>query len=468
MAIRTIHISTQSGRQYTIAKDGTAQAIGVVSPIKLSKEAGTGNSIVISRSSTDTIFKQALDSLLDSRYVTRIAGAAPDSYGQIYLFTDQCMAWKPVEDRRHTIEQIDADGHIVPVSAVSDGITVFDLCPACEGCEARANVLAWLEWLLLGFNNLKDMALYSEADIVARRNYLLSERIDWNTGTASIVGCSARLDRKYYPDPNNNLPELITNMLGNYLTLVQMWNYVVSQNNSSTQIVSAAEDSSGMYIQTKRDLPVCGSAAHLECNISVVPQSVESDISMAVISTSSSFEPFDDRQDVGIITIEHVSAVAKNIHIVFNSTGVAGTYIATVKLIPFVAIELTDDRGNPINLTSIDWSANSHVEGEEDNKIEVIELGALMSDSITLPAATKEDYDTYKLFPSHSVAGVNRWRITITWSLMDMYSETGTKTWEDTYIFETNRCRKPITGLLRDWEIPINTPGTTNRGGATQ
>ena len=62
-------------------------------------------------------------------------------------------------------------------------------------------------------------------------------------------------------------PECSVQLLQQYVTLVRMWNYVVSQNNTSTVIDVAPEDTSGFTIQTKRSLTSCGCDSQIKCTL---------------------------------------------------------------------------------------------------------------------------------------------------------------------------------------------------------
>lgn len=79
-----------------------------------------------------------------------------------------------------------------------------------------------------------------------------------------------------------------------------MWNYAVSQNNSSTQITTAPEDSAGFTIQTKRAIPSCGGDTQLTCTIDIALDTDGSSggnndkLSVYIPTPETEFKPFDN------------------------------------------------------------------------------------------------------------------------------------------------------------------------------
>lgn len=137
-------------------------------------------------------------------------------------------------------------------------IGLVDLCPSCQTCDAVYRMKNEIEDLKMFLNALKDANLYSQNVVTDRTNLLIEQRQFSGVDTPCITGGTVS---QFYPKG--------LQLLQQYVTLVRMWNYVVSQNNSSTVIDVAPEDTSGFTVQTKRSLPSCGNDSRICCTLAI-------------------------------------------------------------------------------------------------------------------------------------------------------------------------------------------------------
>ena len=161
----------------------------------------------------------------------------PAADGSFYVSGSECDSWE----------------YLGPAT-----IGLMDLCPACQTCDAVYKMKYELENLKLFINAIKDANLYSKDVVTDRLAMLDAQRMFSGVDTPCISVDS--LDQVY--------PKGLQ-LLQQYVTLVRMWNYVVSQNNSSTIIDVAPEDTSGFTIQTKRSLPSCGCDSQIMCELRI-------------------------------------------------------------------------------------------------------------------------------------------------------------------------------------------------------
>lgn len=133
-------------------------------------------------------------------------------------------------------------------------IGIVDLCPACKTCDAVYQLKHEIEELKLFLNSVKDANLYNSTVTTNRRALLTTAQLFKGTAACTVTPSST-----VYPKG--------LELMQQYVTLVRMWNYVVSQNNASTVIDVAPEDTSGFTVQTKRSLPSCGCDSQIQCMI---------------------------------------------------------------------------------------------------------------------------------------------------------------------------------------------------------
>ena len=94
---------------------------------------------------------------------------------------------------------------------------------------------------------LKDVMLYNDDDAAARM-YQLDHALIQPDGECTV------LTEKY--EENYDRP-FATELLGQYVTTMLMWNYAVSINNMSTTVTSAPDDPTALQLELKRDIASC-------------------------------------------------------------------------------------------------------------------------------------------------------------------------------------------------------------------
>ena len=249
----------------------------------------------------------ALSDLIDD-YLPSIASindVPPNDSGEFFIEGSPCVSWAYTENG--IVEELDTDN---TVPSTVPGIALVDLCPSCTTCEAIYRLKYELENLKMWINTLKDVSLYSAYDVISRANTLSKDRVTW------FNGVQYDLDDNSMPilstvEPKDVLPihescgldlkeddEYLRlkglRLVHQYITLVHMWNYVVSQNNSSTEITVAPDDECGFVIQTKRALPSCDCSQDVQCIVTVECSKVWKD------GAESSSDPVTDQMIIDI------------------------------------------------------------------------------------------------------------------------------------------------------------------------
>ena len=397
---------------------------------------GSTTTVVENQATTDLVIEGTVPEVL--RRITTINNVSPNDQGEFFIDGSECDSWQYKEDY--------------------SGIEIVDLCPACTSCETIYRLKYEVENLKLWLNTLKDVSLYwstiydPRTDYVAQRRKLLgSLRITGST-IKSTCGKDLTEDDRYMQLKGIQL-------LQQYMTVVHMWNYVVSRNNSSTLITIAPEDTTGFVVQTKRALTSCADAQSIRCCIDVQPRCAYWDkfpstpggfpedyqISIYVPEKSNkvSFEPFDSdvqQQNAlnGVYTMTirtYASSLVQNQPVAYKQADtsptltpdyidakVAGTYVVTTKFLPFIYYRAwrglkSDGSKNYITMRG----------GKQDQDIQpypVGDTGAViynfgLSDVETgyLESPTEQDYLDAKTAPTCSVPFKIMWDITVTWQI---------------------------------------------------
>ena len=190
-----------------------------------------------------------------STYVTSINGVTPTEDGSLFIIGSVC------------------DSVYMPNTST---VEIYDLCPVCPLCDKVLAMERGVEYYKTHLNAIKDVNLYTSTYISAHtRDDFTANRIVQPDGLCDIspyvpvsaIGGTVAI---------STLPDSIQ-LLKQYVTTVHMWNYLVSRNDTFTELSTAPEDNSGLVIQTKYSLPACdpsGTTAEsakvtLQCVISV-------------------------------------------------------------------------------------------------------------------------------------------------------------------------------------------------------
>ena len=404
------------------------------------------------------------------RKVNTINGVGANAAGEFFIDGSECDSWGYIKngiaegsgevgEEVWFVRRNKATGELIKYKYPNGfGIWLTDACPACTSCETIYRLKYEVENLKMWLNTLKDVNMYTSTlygdvpnHVGYRRDLLKQQRItEYNEDQA----CSTNLQ------PDDKYMQLQgIQLLQQYMTVVHMWNYVVSRNNSSTLITIAPEDTTGFVVQTKRALTSCANTQSIRCCIDVQPCGAYWDtnptspggfpgdyqISIYVPEKSNrvSFEPFDSdvqQQNAlnGIYTMTirtRASSLVQNQPVAYKQADtsptltpdyidakVAGTYVVTTKFLPFIYYRAwrglkSDGSKNYITMRG----------GKQDQDIQpypVGDTGAViynfgLSDVETgyLERPTEQDYLDAKTAPTCSVPFKIMWDITVTWQI---------------------------------------------------
>ena len=478
---------------------------------------GSTTTVVENQATTNLVIEGNIPEIL--RRITTINNVSPNDQGEFFIDGSECDSWGYTENSYKIIDPDDATKNI-PIYVDPDaehpvlvaggsatGIWITDLCPACTSCETIYRLKYEVENLKLWLNTLKDVSLYwsniydIRTDYVAQRRKLLSDlRI---TGSTISPICSKDLteDDRYMQLKGIQL-------LQQYMTVVHMWNYVVSRNNSSTLITIAPEDTTGFVVQTKRALPSCDGSQSIKCVIDVCPQKAIYDdssykegypdkypISVYVPADGKSneirFEPFmQDKEgidnqslalgDLRSLTISTLNDAPYNQTVAhkradttpdsFIPAKVAGTYVITVKFLPFIYYRAWRGRnpdGSKHYITMRGGKQEPDIQPYPvgDTGAVIYNFGLSGCDIGSLAAPTAEDYLDAKTAPTCSVNFKILWKITITWTVNDT---NGTHTEVEDYTYLANGIRTYFDAIMSNTEVlPLEPEEPTSSGAQT-
>lgn len=494
-----------------------------------------------------TLFNNSFDSGSIEPPVVSINGVQPTDTGAFFIDGSVCTSWDSllnIDDQVTYLrnEKHKSDEQIVDMDRHE--LFVVDLCPSCTTCENLYRLKYETENLWMWLNTLKNVNLMAaqdgveETDPVYRDNRRLAEfRV---TGaTAYDVGSWDDVTTSYIETnweacgptdlPDDSFMRLRgLALLKQYITTVHMWNYVVSQNNSSTEIQIAPESEAGFVIQTKRALPSCGGEQQIRCTIDVdvlssatrdlTPLNPFSDGSVEVFPTHTGlqtimadngatpsgmtllapyilntyipkanleFKPFrnsvpeqcipDSTNQMDAIPSGHMVtqfypdvvvsiagttiAYPRNTHKTFSTkimgSTVAGTYVASVKVLPFINRRLFNARGEELVIRGRETSvAGMDVkpvhENPQDPTSPIVNIDyAFISgqteyiarDADDFPNPTEEDYLRSTTAPTRSVPFELVWNIVVKWDVLTPGATNTTQTYTQTYNYQCNAVR---------------------------
>lgn len=398
-----------------------------------------GNQIVVKPAITDDVYSSRGDT-----YISTINGVSPNNDGEFFIDGSDCTSWGYILDGQDTI--------FVPAETTSftRGISLVDLCPACKTCESLYRLQYEVENLKMWINTLKDVNLYEQAYMNQRRtnlrSFCVSPATDSNT-------CAVNLTQD---DSYMQLQSV--QLLQQYMTVVHMWNYVVSENNSSNLIEIAPEDTTGFVVKTKRALPSCNGSRKIRCTITVsdpvaindtntivslpsnypisiyVPETPNVSILQnenAVKSLDLHFEPFDNKQTEALSgATMHIEAGAtsssKIVRTDIIDAKVAGTYIVSVKFLPFIYYQIwkLDENGNKVYISVRGGTTMAITPNVSDPTKTTWDFGISGHTWSALAMPTQAQYIQAKTAPTCSVNFKLIWPITIKWEVITTGSES--------------------------------------------
>ena len=490
------------------------------------------------------LFKDAYESSTVPKPIVTINGVAPTDRGAFFIDGSECDSWGEIKgSTAFPIGEALKNEHDQLIDGgTASGIWLVDLCPSCTTCENVYRLQYETENLRMWINTLKDVNLMvstaansANYDQVFDDNQELSSKrvsgitkwngYDWrNTGTpleydANWEACHMDLT------PDDSFMRVRgLNLLKEYITTVHMWNYVVSQNNSSTEIQIAPESEAGFVIQTKRSLPSCGGDQQIRCLIDVDVMSGESDtatpfpthlgpqdvmadngttlttiplrapyrLSTFIPKATIEFKPFKNtvadqcapatESSMEAIPVSGMTTTFypdvhvvipdlpndpieydRNTHKTFDTTiigsTVAGTYIATVKVLPFINRKLYNANGTEISIRGRETSAAGmdaepiH-EDPTDPTSPIVDIKYSFISGFTeyiakheneqhveQPRPTEEDYLSSLTAPTRSVPFDLMWNIVVKWEVYTPGSTEAPQTYTQTYNYQCNSVR---------------------------
>lgn len=367
-------------------------------------------------------------------FIQTINGVSSNDDGEFFIDGSECDSWGIIENG------VDSITHEQVTGATTSGISLVDLCPACRTCESIYRLQYEVENLKMWVNTLKDVNLYINDDMDQRRTNLSNLRV---TNLSDLCAAGLEQDDAYMQIKSVQL-------LQQYMTVVHMWNYVVSQNNASNVIEVAPEDTAGFVVQTKRALPSCADNQAIQCTIDVgAPCAMKDDGTQIqlpyhvsiyvpkptldasifdledgkdVKSLDLHFEPFDEKQEQALGNAKiHVCSQTQSDRVRVQtdviSAKVAGTYVVSAKFLPFVYYRIW--KGSDANKTyiSVRGGTTVPITGTTVGDDTVWDFGISGHEELPLLNPTAQDYLDAKTTPTCSVNFKLVWPIHIEWTV---------------------------------------------------
>ena len=422
--------------------------------------------------------------------ISTINGVAPTDAGEFSIEGSECDSWdyyyyKNPDTKKETI-----------------GLQIVDLCPSCTTCENIYRLKYETENLRMWINTLKDVNLLLSTEppyysgtgpamtVFKDNNNLSKLRVTgatnyWNGADGLHIDTEPNFEICMPGEtPESDYMQLRgLELLKQYITTVHMWNYVVSQNNSSTEIQIAPEDTAGFVIQTKRSLPSCSGEQKIQCIIDVDLMKDEDGyplvwkdsatsvsvltstyrLSVYVPTPTMEFKPFansvanqcapESSVDVGIdaipsgtlqVTYEELGENApRNTHKIIDTgvitANVAGTYVVRAKILPYIDMTLLNGAGETVDIRGATGSM-AGVSGTTSTTGDI--TYSFVADHIetTKDNPTESDYLRSKSSPTRSVPFKLMWVIKVTWKILKK-DGTADKQFEQTYNYKCNAVR---------------------------
>ena len=399
------------------------------------------------------IYAQALEQIDKGVYLSNINGVVPDSDGQFWITGGPCLSWRNKGDDVHTYVKNEGTQDELYNTEKGGGMILYDLCPSCRSCDPVLELKHGVEAMKIALNQLKDVNLYTPQVCDARTSYLQSQRL------SAPAGCAT---------PHDGLDGFhVTSkrLLGQYATVVHMWNYVVSQYNARTLIDAMPSDPAGFTIQTKRAMPSCDGKAVIQCEIEVSCRNdsggATDGMSVYIPTPSIQFMPFDRLpDDIGnpaTVTSDPSDYTHKTIRTNFKAGTVSGTYALIVQVLPFRYTKLLDANNQQLSLENISYTPAHTTITEQIQGVDTetytkwrYDMGVTRQYGQIL-SPTLSDYNTGKSYPSKSAGDNAIWDISVTWTITGLVTDGGasdTAVFHEDFVFTLPKPRKYLDGLF--------------------
>ena len=366
-------------------------------------------------------------------FIQTINGVSSNDDGEFFIDGSECDSWGIIENG------VDSITHEQVTGVTASGISLVDLCPACRTCESIYRLQYEVENLKMWVNTLKDVNLYINDDMDQRRTNLGNLRV---TNLSDLCAAGLEQDDAYMQIKSVQL-------LQQYMTVVHMWNYVVSQNNASNVIEVAPEDTAGFVVQTKRALPSCADNQAIQCTIDVgAPCGIKDDGTLITLdretypvsiyvpepvlsldnggkdvqSLDLHFEPFDEKQEQALGNAKiHVRSQTQSDKVRVQtdviSAKVAGTYVVSAKFLPFIYYRIWKGSGSNKTYISVRGGTTVPITGTTVGDDTVWDFGISGHEVAPKLNPTAQDYLDAKTTPTSSVDFKLVWPIHIEWTV---------------------------------------------------
>lgn len=366
-------------------------------------------------------------------FIQTINGVSSNDDGEFFIDGSECDSWGIIENG------VDSITHEQVTGVTASGISLVDLCPACRTCESIYRLQYEVENLKMWVNTLKDVNLYINDDMDQRRTNLGNLRV---TNLSDLCAAGLEQDDAYMQIKSVQL-------LQQYMTVVHMWNYVVSQNNASNVIEVAPEDTAGFVVQTKRALPSCADNQAIQCTIDVgAPCGIKDDGTLITLdretypvsiyvpepvlsldnggkdvqSLDLHFEPFDEKQEQSLGNAKiHVRSQTQSDKVRVQtdviSAKVAGTYVVSAKFLPFIYYRIWKGSGSNKTYISVRGGTTVPITGTTVGDDTVWDFGISGHEVAHKLNPTAQDYLDAKTTPTSSVDFKLVWPIHIEWTV---------------------------------------------------
>jgi len=455
MFLRNVHIQTKDRTTYTLSGPVTLKVAGGLSANDAYVDGV--RTVSLSQTALRNLFNEAVESIEQTyRYISSINGIGPGDDGDFWIGNDACMSWAVPEDEYVDTYATTYNRNNSTITYYNreqgQGINIYDTCPACQTCDAILELKRRAEQCKIILNRLKDLNIYRTSICNLRTEALRDAEIEIPINCAAVQNGlnDKQLDRVL------QLPSV--ELLSQYVAMVHMWNYVVGQNNASTEIDVMPGENTAFYIRTKRAVTSCGEQTSVICTIQVSGQGVYGDgnINLYVDGPYMDKEPFASTDSIAQASTNGSGMTAATT-VVFPKASVVGTYRITLNVHPFRGYIGTRSDGSALVYNTTAWTPKSEVSVKEDQKTRTtttkLLTGASFRPAVIQGLASRSEFINYRSFPSQSVSGHIIWTITITWTITGMITtdgQTQAKTFQNTYIFETPRPNELIDGAYRD------------------
>ena len=410
-----------------------------------------GTALAISSPYVNTMWQDATLAILDGtgmKYVASINGTpATPSNGNIFILSSFCLDTYPHYSDQP--EEYDT-GRMQEIQPNKSTLFLMDNCATCQTCDKYMLAKQRVEKLKRQFWALKDINLYSKSVFDARKSYSGMDLMQLP------VGCQALEHR------DDILGATLFNLLGQYMTVVHMWNYIAQLRSQVLRITPSPDDVSGFVIYAQSPKLTCDGNTTISCQVTIKPMQVQEGLVAWIPEPETSFEPFSYAVSFPAVTVEDLQDDATGLGKVFSfsdSSAVVGTYTLLIRYLPYFHVMVYDpEQDPPVPIDPAEYDPTQFtkkaVHGDRGGwNIEYSgsALGVTTEVDETFEP-TKEDYVASRSYPAASSADSNIWEITVAWTL----SGTLDQSTVDVYYYTTPCVGQPMKNPTHD--MSFHTP----------